>query len=217
MSKPSLIRQLFWRIVPAILITILATGVFAFRSSTNEINKAYDAQLINNANILWGLMGDEIRTALVAGSSNIQSQLILTSPIRLRRMKKYNKTPMITRMTDVPHLAFGAGDFICGYSGTATEVKQAPDGFSYEKYDHNKWRVYTLGIPGQDITIEVGEKTALREELVKNILIDLFFPFLIVIPVIGILTWFSINNGLATMRALVKQIRLRSSKDLSGD
>jgi two-component system sensor histidine kinase QseC len=216
MSKPSLIRQLFWRIVPAILITILATGILAFRSATREINKAYDAQLINNANILWGLMSEEIHEAILAGSSKYSKPIDFDETNQIAKDEEVQQDAndyADDRMFRIWH----AGKIIISAdtSASADEVKQAPPGFSYEKYDKNKWRVYTTRIPEKDIAIEVGEKTALREELVENILLDLFFPFLIIIPVIGALTWFGIKHGLGPMRNLVGQIRLRSAKDLS--
>jgi two-component system sensor histidine kinase QseC len=216
MSKPSLIRQLFWRIAPAILITILATGIFAFRSATHEVNKAYDAQLINNANILWGLMGDEIRESMAGNALKYRAPIDFDVTNQIAQDEEVQQDAndyADDRMFRIWH----GGKIIVSAdtSASAAEVQQAAPGFSYEKYDQNKWRVYTLLIPDKDISIEVGEKTALREEIVKNILVDLFFPFLIIIPVIGALTWFSIKNGLGTMRALVAQIRQRSAKDLS--
>jgi len=56
MIRSTLTRKLFFRIAPTILITIAVIGAFAFHSATREINNIYDAQLINDANVLWTLL-----------------------------------------------------------------------------------------------------------------------------------------------------------------
>ena len=201
--------------MPAILITLLASGIFAFRSASSEINKAYDAQLINNANILWGLMGDEIRES-VSGNPKHKSPIDFGVANQIAQDEEVQQDAndyADDRMFRIWH----KGKIIVSAdtSATATQARQAPLGFSYEKYDNSKWRVYTISIQEQDITIEVGERMALRDDLVENILEDLFLPFLILIPIIGALTWFGIGNGLSTVRALVRQIRQRSPDNLS--
>lgn len=59
MNNTTLTRKLFFRITPTILITIAAVGAFAYHSATSEIDNMYDAQLINDANVLWKLLLDE--------------------------------------------------------------------------------------------------------------------------------------------------------------
>lgn len=59
MSRPTLTRNLFFRVTPTILITMAIIGGFAFNSATREINNVYDAQLINDANVLWMLLHNQ--------------------------------------------------------------------------------------------------------------------------------------------------------------
>jgi two-component system sensor histidine kinase QseC len=46
-------------------------------------------------------------------------------------------------------------------------------------------------------------------------MLNLFFPLLVLVPVVGLLVWYSINNGLRPIHGLVRQIRSRSPDDLS--
>ncbi|MEK1902174.1 MAG: sensor histidine kinase, partial [Rhizobium sp.] len=52
----TLSQRLFLRILPTLIITIAIVGIFAYHSATREIDNIYDAQLINDANVLWSLM-----------------------------------------------------------------------------------------------------------------------------------------------------------------
>ena len=56
MNGWTLTWKLFFRITPTVLIAIALIGAFAFRSATREINDIYDAELINDANVLWALL-----------------------------------------------------------------------------------------------------------------------------------------------------------------
>src|SRR5437867_8696242 len=63
MKNGTLSRKLFLRIAPTILVTIAVIGLFAYRSAKQEINSVYDAQLINDASVLWALVEDEFHEA----------------------------------------------------------------------------------------------------------------------------------------------------------
>ena len=65
MRSNTLTRSLFLRIAPTILITICLIGLLAFKGATREINHVYDAQLISSANMLWLVVEDEVRAALL--------------------------------------------------------------------------------------------------------------------------------------------------------
>jgi len=46
-------------------------------------------------------------------------------------------------------------------------------------------------------------------------MLNLFFPLLVLVPIIGFLMWIGINSSLRTIHDLVRQIRTRSPDDLS--
>ena len=56
MNHATLTRKLLLRIAPVVLITISIIGFLAYQSARHEIDHIYDAQLINEANVLWGLL-----------------------------------------------------------------------------------------------------------------------------------------------------------------
>lgn len=212
MNRTTLTRKLFCRITPTILISIAAIGALAFHSATREIDNMYDAQLINDANVLWKLLQDEFE----------ERKSELDTPKRVDDID-FTMDNQLAFNNDADDYAdahmFRAWQAkkLVMYSSTAftPDVPAQTKGFTNLSYKGEEWRVYALPIPNASVLIEVGEKMQLRKTLVANILLNLFYPLMILIPVIALLAWFGINNGLGTIRELVQQIRSRSPDDLS--
>jgi two-component system sensor histidine kinase QseC len=206
----TLSQRLFLRILPTLIITIAIVGIFAYHSATREIDNIYDAQLINDANVLWSLMKHPL-TRMTARPTvqvpdldfNMDNQLALNEDA-----DDYADAHSF-RAWKGPALAFASSNAF------PAEVKRFSAGFSDVTYQNELWRIYSLPIPNSDVTIEVAEKIILREGLVDNILLNLAFPLLVLVPVSAIIIWLAINNGLANVRGLVSQIRTRTPDDLS--
>jgi len=210
MNNSTLTRKLFFRIAPVIVVTIVVIAAFAFNSATREINNIYDAQLIDDANVIWSLLRrplektpDHAAKQIDDIDFNMDNQLAFNEDA-----DDYADAHMFRAWVD-GNIRF--------YSSTAflSDVPQQKVGFTTLTYGGDEWRVYSLPIPSTSIVIELGEKIELRETLVSNILLNLFFPLLILVPVIGFLIWLGINSGLRTIHGVVRQIRTRSPDDLS--
>jgi two-component system sensor histidine kinase QseC len=206
----TLSSKLFIRIAPTIIATILLIGGFAFHSADKEINKVYDAQLISNANILWTLISDELRDAEINGPRKIDD-------MGLRGANSNTLNDSADVYADSRMFRVWKSGRIMLYSDTAlpASVAKQPNGFSTVTYKNEGWRIFKLSVPGQPVSIEVGEKVALRNTLVTNILLNLAIPLLLLVPILGVLIWFGIGSGLGTIHNLVGQILKRSPDDLS--
>lgn len=206
----TLSERLFLRILPTLIITILLVGMLAYVSATREIKNIYDAELINDANTLWVLLKKPLArerhrpTIQVPDLDfNMDNQLALNedaddyADAHAFRVWKEGELLMVSSNSfspSVPPFRTGFSDF-----STSKDV----------------WRVYTLPIPNTDIVIEVAEKQDLRESLVEKIIFNLSIPLIVLVPVIAVLVWLFITNGLSHIRDLVRQIRSRTPDDLS--
>ncbi|WP_349956589.1 HAMP domain-containing sensor histidine kinase [Rhizobium sp. ZPR3] len=210
MNNSTLTRKLFLRIAPVVVVTIVVIAAFAFNSATREINNIYDAQLIDDANVIWSLL----RRPLEKNPDHAAKQ-IDDIDFTMDNQLAFNEDA--DDYADAHMFRAWVDGNIRFYSSTAflSDVPQQKVGFTTLTYGGDEWRVYSLPIPNTTIVIELGEKIALRETLVSNILLNLFFPLLMLVPVIGFLIWLGINSGLRTIHGLVRQIRTRSPDDLS--
>lgn len=210
MNGWTLTWKLFFRITPTVLIAIALIGAFAFRSATREINDIYDAELINDANVLWALLERQLEQ-----SGNYRPRQIKDIDLAMGNQLAMNE--QADDYAEAHMFRIWKGDRIRLFSSTAfpSSTPALRAGFTDVAYDGEWWRVYSLPIPETEAVVEVGEKQDLRNTLVSNIMLNLFFPLLVLVPVVGLVVWYSINHGLRPIHGLVRQIRSRSPDDLS--
>ena len=210
MSQSTLTRSLYLRIAPTILITICVIGLLAFRASTHEIWRVYDAQLISNANMFWLVVEDD--------TLQISGKLRRIRKVDLGQSNQKQLNEFASDYADSRMFRVWKGNQLAMVSDKAPTVgiPQAAHGFSdVEDDDGAYWRIYSFEVPETNITVEAGEKVSLRAALVRNILLTLAAPLLLLIPLVGLVIWVGIGSGLGTIRALIAQIRSRSPDDLS--
>lgn len=210
MNGTTLTLKLFLRIAPVVMVTIAVIGLLAFQSSRHEIDNIYDAQLINEANVFWGLLQRPLQR-----SPDVAARRIDDIDFNMDNQLAFNEDA--DDYADAHMMRAWKDGKIIFYSTNAfqADVPQQKVGFKTLSYRDERWRVYSLPIPNSTIVIEVGEKIALRKTLVSNILLNLSYPLLVLVPVIAGLTWLGISSGLSPIHGLVRHIRLRSPDDLS--
>ena len=212
MTNSTMTRRLFFRVTPTVLITIGLIGALAFRSTTQEINRVYDAQLVTNTNVLWMLIAHE----LTDGDNHLKTIDEKDSEAG-EAPDEDDNTEALNEYADARMFRIWRNGKIVMYSDTGlpASVPKQQSGLSDLEYQQEHWRIFSRPLPHTNVTIEVGEKISLRETLVDNILLDVVFPLLVLVPIIGALIWLGITNGLGTIRTLVAEIRSRSPDDLS--
>jgi len=206
----TLSQRLFLRILPTLIITIVLVGLFAYRSADREIENIYDAELINDANTLWVLLHRPL-------AKNNDRPVIQIPDLDFNMDDQLSLNEDADDYADAHAFrAWKGGHIVMVSSNSFPEsVPEFKRGFSNYKLNGEAWRVYALPVPDSGVTIEVAEKMALRDGLVANIILNLSFPLMILVPAIAALVWFVINNGLSHIQGLVRQIRSRTPDDLS--
>lgn len=201
-------RRLFIRIAPVLLATILCIGIGAFFTARHEINTVYDAQLIDNANVLWNLTIHEVKEE--AAKEGISPRKVDDIDLSIGNQLALND--QADDYADARMFRIWKSRALLMYSNTAIpdSIPIQPTGFSWLRYNKDVWRIYTLPLPGEPYTIEVGEKADLRNALVDNIILGLALPLLLLVPVTSLLLWLGIGSGLGQIAALIGQIRSRS-------
>ncbi len=208
----TLTERIFFWILPTLLVAVGVIGLLTYRSATQHVNSVYDAQLINNAGIMWMLFEDEISEGgldqpreIDFGSDELPDSIRLSHN---QSVHDYAESRMM-RIWDKGRIIM--------YSDTAfpaTKPAGAP-GFSNTVFEGRAWRIFTMPVAKGSVIIEVGETAALRHGLVIDMLFDLVLPLVFLIPAIGLLVWAGIRKGISVIPALVGQISNRSSDDLS--
>jgi signal transduction histidine kinase len=71
-------------------------------------------------------------------------------------------------------------------------------------------------MPSKDasVFVQVGEKLSIRREMIKPLIMYLLQPLILILPVIGTLTWVAVVRGLYPLRELADEVSARTPQDM---
>ncbi|BAU48742.1 histidine kinase [Sulfurifustis variabilis] len=190
-----------------ILLALFATAwvvlaAFSYRNARHEIEELFDAELAQSARVLLALTQHELDEP---GEMDVGAELgaIPADGVVGHRYEK--------------KIAFQVwlGDRLLLRSPSAPEtpLAQAP-GFGDRTIGGNPWRVFALHGDREEVRVEVGEREDVRNELVRDIVRDLLWPFLLTLPVLALLIWTGVGRGLAPLKRTATEIGRRSPHQL---
>ena len=205
----SLTGQLFLRVTPIVLGTLVCMAVIAFFSCRREIDYVRDVQMANDGKVLWSLAADELADEDYESLREIEYGTDASDmPLWDGEADDFGSA-RVFRIWD--------GDRILMRSENALspQLPRQEPGFKTITYQGVAWRIYTMRVGDGNIALDIGEKQSLRDALVWNILLDVFLPLLVAIPIIGLGLWMGIRKGIRPVQALVRQIQSRHTDDLT--
>ncbi len=88
-------------------------------------------------------------------------------------------------------------------------LQDTREGFVDAIHRGRKWRVFGLRDQALGYTVLVGQRYAIRNELVDEISQRLIVPFAIALPVLAGLVWLAVGQGLAPLRRVAREIEHR--------
>jgi len=207
--RASVTGQLFRRVTALLIAIMLTVFGLMFWTARDEIDKVYDGQLITGANVLRALMSDEIKERAQdkpGVSLEIGDEWLSTED--RKAFDAYADWRMFRIWKD-GRLVLGSD------TGPSLAPPRGRKGFETAKVAGNSWRIFNLPVGEAGVTIQVGERTRIRSVLVKQILVELAIPLMLVLPASLALIWLALKDGLRAVRALVAAIGDRGSRDLS--
>src|SRR5271168_520586 len=77
-----------------------------------------------------------------------------------------------------------------------SKLTEQVSGFSEREVDGVHFRVYAIEDPARGVRVLVGDDVGQRHQLVRDLLIGLMGPDVIIMPLIAFLIWISIRRGL---------------------
>jgi two-component system sensor histidine kinase QseC len=80
--------------------------------------------------------------------------------------------------------------------------------------DGAEWRVFGTYDAENDIQVFVGEQTETRSDIVWAVLRNMLVPLVLALPLLGLLPWWAVRQGLAPLRQLSRQLGQRKPQDL---
>lgn len=189
------------RLLGLSVLAVLTVGAFtvwmSYRRAVHEVDELVDAQLTQYVRIMLTLAhdsdGDEVESPNIRGH---RYESLLSFQIWQREHGRYD---LLLRSPEMPK---------------TWPTGVARDGYSNARIGDRVWRSFTAAD-------DTGEHIALaaldlefRDELASEIAQDNMRPYLIGLPILALILWLAIRQGLAPLRRLDAELASRSPERL---
>ncbi len=192
LTPRSLTRGLFARMTLVTFLGVIAIAGIAATAVTAKVDQIFDQQLVLGANLLVNLMRDELSDIRKDPGDIMEvDDMPLLSAEDREAFDAYANWRMF-RIWYHGKLRLKSDT---GPQMTAPQPAENST-FRFVEHDGQTWRIYTLAAVGGNPVVQVGERMAVRKQLVDNIALQLGAPFIAVAVLLLVIIWISLRNGL---------------------
>lgn len=92
--------------------------------------------------------------------------------------------------------------------------REATLGFQALTLEGVRWRVFATRGAERDVQVFVGEQIAARSDILKAVLRSLLWPVIVALPLLGLVLWWAVRQGLAPLRQMRSQLAGRDPQTL---
>lgn len=176
-------------------IAWLMAAWFTHVESRYEIDRLFDAQLAQSAQVLLGTTRHELHERIEHGENEIPLSHEYEQKLAFQI---WDESDLLLRSTTAPTTAM-AGD---------------KEGFSEAIVNGQSWRVLTRWDARHEFMIQVGEPVGGRESLARHITLKMLIPTFIILPILALLIWFGVSAGLRPLQQLKQEVQQRAANRL---
>jgi len=192
----SIKRRLLALVLVAIALTWLVAAGLTYMDARHELDEVLDEHLEHAASLLLAQVKHEL------DEHGLAIGLVL-------ELHKYSRRTAF-QVWDKNHQ-------LLLHSSNASQEPLTNDatGFSSRIIQGHVWRVYSTWDDSGEYLISMAERMDVREDLAHGIAVNLLRPLLVTLPLLAILLWLAINNGLRPVVTLTREIGLREPDNLA--
>ncbi|KKC41003.1 hypothetical protein WH87_02320 [Devosia epidermidihirudinis] len=192
-----------------LLILLITTGVawlsaaaWIYTNTQRQVEHVLDARLEESARMVSSLMStDTVEAAMSAVASPDSLPAIERQSPYLRQLscQIWSMSGKLVSQSE------GAPDVPLALSG---------DGFSERSINGDSWRVFTVSNAERGVQVMVGDSVEVRRTLVFGVMQGTLLPMLALLPIAGLLIWFSVRRGLSPLDEMAATLANRAADDL---
>lgn len=183
-------KSIRFYLVVALLSTValgnFVAAVYGYRSSMLEAEVLLDNQLADTATLISTLRSSGT-SVVEAPSSRLAFQIWTTNGQLVQRSA----------------------------NSAATPIAALEEGYRDENFEGFRWRVLSRFDERQQRWILVAERIDIRTELADNLILHAVVPIVVSLPVIALIVWLVVGNGLSLIKKLAQELRNKRADDLS--
>ena len=208
------------RILIASFVLIGAGAWFGYKDVQHETRELFDAQLARSARLILSLVQAESGQINFSSIQRFLNENQLQAPESgVTNLLGEGKEELETGHIYEAKLGFqiwdSAGSLILKSPNVPlTAISQNDNGYSYNFFLDNEWRVFTLTSLDSRYRCITAERIDVRNDLIGKVLSDLLILFVILVTALSVSAWFAISQGLSPLRNLAAQIHKRGAERL---
>lgn len=202
------------------IVSLLIVGGgtwFGYEDTQHETRELFDAQLSRSARLMLSMVQAD------QGRSDFSSiQKYLDENAMMSDEQEHDDEAaheLISGHVYENKLAFQVWDDL---GNLILKSKNAPikpmsdkeEGFDNQSFLGQEWRVFSLHSYKPHYQCITAERIDVRNDLIKKLSSDLFLLFIVLTPVLSIVMWFAISQGLSPLQNLASQIGRRDASKL---
>lgn len=194
MSMKSLRLRLVMLLSVGLGVAWLVAAWFTHLEAREEINRIFDAQLAESAQVLLGTTRHEIHERIEHGEAEIQASHEYEQK---QAFQIWDEHDLLLRSSTAPM--------------TPMTNKS---GYSQAIINGQAWRVLTRWDNHHEFMIQIAEPIAGREWLARHVTLKMLIPLFAAVPVLALLIWFGIGAGLRPLNHLKHEVTQRAANQL---
>lgn len=195
MSMNSLRLRLVLLLSVGLGVAWLVAAWFTHLEAQEEINRIFDAQLAESAQVLLGTTRHEIHERIEHGEAEIQTSHEYEQK---QAFQIWDEHDLLLRSSTAP----------------TTPMTTNKSGYSQTVISGQTWRVLTKWDNNHEFMIQIAEPVASRESLARHVTLKMLMPILAAVPVLALLIWFGIGAGLRPLHHLKHEVTQRAANQL---
>ena len=216
----SLRLKLLLLLLAIVAVAWSATAVFSFLDARHEMDEIFDAQLAQTAKLLLAQADHDIED-LQDRRDGVASE-VRSDDHKYERKLVFqvwdNHGDLLVRSEEAPAEALSPAYAAAG--PYAADDHPHPGGTPRGRFDDvesggHRWRVFSHWNENGEVLVQVGEHADVRRELAAHIALRLLGPLAFTLPLLGILIWLAIGEGLAPLRRIGEEVATRAPDNLA--
>lgn len=193
----SLRLRLLLNLASLFTLAWLGVAVAISLSTRHQVGELFDANLAQSARVLQALV-----TATL--EKNSEPHIDVLTGMESGQPHEHNLAFQVWR-----------GSHLLLHSRSAPSYPMAlHEGFSNQLIQNDEWRVFVLSSSPLGLTVQVGERCRVREELIRGVAGNLLDPLLLVLPLLVLVIPWAVNRGLSPLHRLARELANRSPHQL---
>ncbi|MCG6965581.1 MAG: sensor histidine kinase N-terminal domain-containing protein [Chromatiaceae bacterium] len=228
-ALPSIRRRLLAMLISSMLLVWVVALLLVYRSAQHEVEEVFDADLARSAHILQALLLHEVQDDRdLAGrlrevAAELGEQGVAASPRLARIIREYldqqsrETFELASTAQQVGHRYVSGLAFVARYPDgsemmrdrAAPDIPPGDDGYVDRQLQDEAWRVYGLTDRDSGLIVQVGERQAFRNQLVRYITRNTLMPLLLALPVLALLIWGVVGHALGPLQLVAEEVAKR--------